>query len=48
LAFGLGGRVTITERVFGRLEWERFADIGDDDLGKDDVDLVSAGIGTEF
>jgi OOP family OmpA-OmpF porin len=48
LALGLGGSVSVTERVFVRLEWERFADIGDDDLGKDDVDLLSVGIGTAF
>lgn len=48
LALGLGGSVNVTERVFIRLELERFPDIGDDDLGKDDVDLLSLGIGTEF
>ena len=48
LAVGLGARVGITDRVFARVEWERFADIGDDETGQDDVDFLSVGLGMAF
>jgi OOP family OmpA-OmpF porin len=48
LAIGLGAKLSFTESVYARAEWERFMDIGDDDTGKDDVDLISFGLGVAF
>jgi hypothetical protein len=45
---GLGAKLSFTESVHARVEWERFADIGDDDTGQDDVDLLSVGLGFAF
>jgi OOP family OmpA-OmpF porin len=46
--FGLGGAMEL-DRVGVRLEWERFVDVGEEDVtGQSDVDLVSASIYIKF
>jgi OOP family OmpA-OmpF porin len=45
---GVGAKLAFMERFFIRAEWERFADVGDDDTGEDDVDFFSAGVGVSF
>lgn len=48
VSMGLGTKLAINDRAFARLEWERFADIGNEDTGEDDVDLFSVGLGVNF
>jgi OmpA-OmpF porin, OOP family len=46
--FGLGGAMEL-DRVGVRLEWERFVDVGEEDVtGQSDVDVVSASIYIRF
>lgn len=42
--FGVGARIGINDRFSVRGEWERFLDVGDDDTGEGDIDLISIGI----
>lgn len=42
--FGVGAKIGINDRFSLRGEWERFMDVGDDNTGEGDVDLLSAGI----
>jgi len=44
LTFGAGVRFDFSERAAVRLEWQRYPDMGGDDTGEDDVDLLSVGI----
>jgi OOP family OmpA-OmpF porin len=41
LTFGLGASYDLTERVRFRVEWQRFHDVGTNDIGKSDVDVLS-------
>jgi OOP family OmpA-OmpF porin len=41
LTFGLGASYDLTERARFRLEWQRFKDVGTNDIGKSDVDVLS-------
>lgn len=43
LTFGFGVLVSPAERVGLRLEWQRYGSMGDDEIGKSDVDVVWAG-----
>lgn len=45
LTFGVGVRWNFTKNLTAQLQWQRYNDIGDDvTTGKDDVDVLSAGI----
>lgn len=46
--YGLGAQYDFTPSIGARLEWQRFDKLGNDDTGKGDVDLVSAGIDFRF
>lgn len=48
IMFGIGARYSFSERFAIRVEWERFNDVGDDNIGESDVDLLSAGIVWSF
>lgn len=41
LTFGLGASYDLTEKVTFRVEWQRFNDVGTNDIGKSDVDVLS-------
>lgn len=45
LTYGLGLTYDFTKTVGGRLEWQRFKDVGDENkTGKTDIDLLSASV----
>jgi len=44
LLFGLGAQYDFAQHVGARIEWERFKDVGGDNVGKGDFDLFSIGI----
>ena len=47
--FGLGATYNINKQVGLRLEWERFDNLGDNNIGgKSDVDLLSLGVVVKF
>lgn len=48
LKYGLGAAYDFTDRLGIRAEWERASDLGDDKVGKGDVDLVSVGLVVRF
>lgn len=49
LMFGLGASFDIGKTIAVRIEWERFADVGDEDeTGQSDVDLLSASLVFRF
>ena len=41
---GVGLKYDFTKRIGIRGEWERFVDVGDNDVGGSDVDLLSVGV----
>ncbi len=43
LTFGLGASFDLTRNVSLRAEWQRFNDMGGNDTGKSDVDMLSIG-----
>jgi len=47
--YGLGGEFNINRRFGVRLEWDRYADVGSEDLtGDTDIDLISLGLRYNF
>ncbi|MDH3513425.1 MAG: outer membrane beta-barrel protein [Gammaproteobacteria bacterium] len=49
LMFGFGASFDIAKTVAVRIEWERFTDVGDEDVtGTSDVDLLSASLVFKF
>lgn len=42
--FGVGADIAINDRFSLRGEWERYMDVGNEDTGEGDVDLLSLGI----
>jgi OOP family OmpA-OmpF porin len=44
LTFAFGARFDITRNLGIRAEWQRYLDVGGDDVGEDDVDLLSVGL----
>ncbi len=44
LAAGAAAQYDVNERVVLRIEWERYFDVGDDDIGEADIDLIAFGI----
>lgn len=41
LTFGLGASYDLTEKVRFRVEWQRFHDVGTNEIGKSDIDVLS-------
>jgi hypothetical protein len=42
--YGIGGEFNVSKRFGIRIEWNRYADIGSDEVtGEGDVDMFSAG-----
>ena len=48
LKYGLGAAYDFTDSVGVRAEWERASQLGDDKVGKGDVDLMSVGLIVRF
>jgi OmpA-OmpF porin, OOP family len=49
LMFGLGGSMNLGRNLAVRVEWERFNDVGDENVtGEGDIDLLSASIVFRF
>jgi len=48
LTFALGARYDINRNLALRGEWQRYADVGGDDLGTSDIDLFSIGLIWKF
>lgn len=49
LSYGIGLQYDFTKTTGLRLDWERFADVGDEDkTGQSDIDLLSAGLVFRF
>ncbi len=48
VTFGFGARYDITQNVAGRVEWQRYSDVGGGDIGKADVDVISVGVLWKF
>jgi OOP family OmpA-OmpF porin len=49
LSYGIGLQYDFTNTTGLRLDWERFADVGDEDkTGQSDVDMLSAGLVFRF
>jgi OmpA-OmpF porin, OOP family len=44
LTFGFGGRYDFNRNFGVRLEWQRYADVGGEDIGTSDVDMFSVGV----
>jgi OOP family OmpA-OmpF porin len=44
VTFGAGLKYDITPQVGVRAEWQRYSDVGGDDTGTDDIDVISAGL----
>jgi OmpA-OmpF porin, OOP family len=48
MTFGFGGRFDVTPQFGIRLEWQRYADVGGDNIGEADVDVISIGATYRF
>jgi OmpA-OmpF porin, OOP family len=48
LTFGFGVRYDFTQRLFGRVEWQRYMDVGGGAIGESDVDYISVGLAFKF
>ena len=49
LTFGIGARYDFTKNLGVRAEWQRYADVGGDDVGGEfDVDVISIGVIWKF
>lgn len=48
LHWGIGAGYDFNKNVAARLEWERFKDVGDNNTGEGDVDLLSVGLVYKF
>lgn len=48
LMFGLGASFDIGKTTVVRIEWEQFMDVGEDDTGQSDIDLLSASLVFRF
>ncbi len=47
--YGIGGEFSFNERFGVRLEWDRYVDVGSEDLtGESDVDLITLGLRVSF
>lgn len=44
VTFGIGGRYDFNRNLAVRVEWQRYTDVGGDDIGTSDIDLVSVGV----
>ena len=43
LTFGVGARFDFTRNIAGRVEWQRYTDVGGGDIGEADIDMISVG-----
>jgi OOP family OmpA-OmpF porin len=49
MVYGIGGEFSLNERFGVRLGWDRYAEVGSDDLaGEVDIDLISLGLRYNF
>jgi OmpA-OmpF porin, OOP family len=48
LTFGFGVRVDLAKNLFLRGEWQRYTDVGGDEVGKSDIDVLSIGLLFKF
>ncbi|MGH8686520.1 MAG: outer membrane beta-barrel protein [Burkholderiales bacterium] len=48
VTLGLGGRYDINEKLAVRAEWQRYLNVGGDNLGKSDVDILGASLILKF
>ena len=48
LTFGFGARYDITRNLGLRLEWQRYSDVGGDDTGESDVDVLGVSVIWKF
>ena len=48
MMFGLGASFDIGQTTAIRIEWERFMDVGENDTGQSDIDLLSASLVFRF
>lgn len=48
LTFGAGVRFDLTKQASLRVEWQRYASVGGDDTGEDDIDFLSVGVIFQF
>ncbi len=48
LSLGIGAQYAFTKQLAGRVEYERFTNVGNDDTGKSDIDLLSIGVVFKF
>ncbi|HEV3010285.1 MAG TPA: outer membrane beta-barrel protein [Burkholderiales bacterium] len=48
VTFGFGVRFNITRNLGVRAEWQRYLDVGGDDVGESDVDFISLGVVFRF
>lgn len=46
--FGLGGQFSFSKAVALRAEWERYVDVGGDNTGEGDVDVVGVSVNVMF
>jgi OmpA-OmpF porin, OOP family len=48
VTFGLGGRYDFNRNFAVRVEWQRYMDVGGDDIGTSDIDMLSVGVLWKF
>jgi len=48
LTFGIGARYDFTKSLGVRAEWQRYADVGGDNVGEGDVDTLTVGVVVRF
>jgi OOP family OmpA-OmpF porin len=48
VTFGVGARFNLTRNLAVRAEWQRYLDVGGDEVGQSDVDLLSVGVQFRF
>lgn len=48
LTFGLGAGFDITRNLRVRAEWQRYTDVGGDNVGEDDIDVLSVALMWRF
>lgn len=48
LTFGFGVRFDVAKNLALRAEWQRYMDVGGDDIGEADIDVISFGVLLKF
>jgi OmpA-OmpF porin, OOP family len=44
VTFGFGARFDFTKQLAGRVEWQRYQDVGGGEIGESHIDLISIGV----